>query len=872
VAELSRNLAGEILLHEDGKMILRTLLLCFGLARICADWPMLHGSAQHTGSSGEAPPRDLKLQWVRHFENERLGTAMEPITGAGMVFVGTHQGSLYGLPASDGVAVWRLKSDSPFLHSPAYDAATKCVIAADGTGRILAIDAGTGNVRWERIVDESGFSASPVLDVSRVLLGSRSGQFYALELGGGKLRWKRDLSYPIRQTAALAGAHVFVTSEDLRVHCLNVVDGREVWVSEPLRGQTAGEYYPQVVSAGGKEFVVIRTNPVLSMGNQITQDRNFLLKNAGVEGSDWKKLDAYMKSTNALGTPELWRKEQAAMIEHEKAHPESRTFFVLDAETGREAFIPPILWTAGCQGVGTQPALLPDGRLLVMYRTAYGNWNLGVAPLVGLGFYDLTRNEITPLQHANGMTPPWNTFWGTADESQNFTVAGNRVFIVHQGTLSAIDLETRKLTTIAGERDTYGGFWSPSWARNEWHGPGRGAVALDGGRAFWLTGSRLLCLGSGEPRERAADLAARPTRQTQIQTLKQIPTKSELSSNLESAVREVLSKRWAPLYVEPGLAGREFFFDDSGDEVEALAMSFKHLSADLQADVKKNLSELWRDYPPFTKQCVFPLSLGSRREAFWIPPEALNRLGQDKMPHPFGNTWAIRLYAENCAEWPRVIDAYPEIKRTFEDWRAARWALDPNKGDLYANRYLSSLQGFAEIAERAKDRRSADEAARLFDQTAQALLAWWKKASDQGTLREFKGSGELDPFIVKGDSFSFRIAPHRHKLALIHELTPGVAGLIREKSPEAFNEFWKIFSELYATWSYVGEERQVHSGENFIDPPDLAMDGFKASAWLQRGESAQLLPKIDIPFCKADLFYIMKLTIALEAGTIAGQP
>jgi len=42
-------------------------------------------------------------------------------------------------------------------------------------------------------------------------------------------------------------------------------------------------------------------------------------------------------------------------------------------------------------------------------------------------------------------------------------------------------------------------------------------------------------------------------------------------------VREVLSQRWAPLCVEPGLAGRDFSFDQSGDVFEALAWSYPHV-------------------------------------------------------------------------------------------------------------------------------------------------------------------------------------------------------------------------------------------------------------------------------------------------------
>src|SRR5207247_1708881 len=104
-------------------------------------------------------------------------------------------------------------------------------------------------------------------------------------------------------------------------------------------------------------------------------------------------------------------------------------------------------------------------------------------------------------------------------------------------------------------------------------------------------------------------------------------------------------------------------------------------------------------------------------------------------------------------------------------------------------------------------------------------------------LTNFSTSAQLDPFINSGDAISFRIAPHRHQIALFYDMTPEVAAIIREKAPEAVDKVWQIFERLYRTWDIVGEERQVHFGENFIDPPDLALNGFKALAWLRKSNS-----------------------------------
>jgi hypothetical protein len=84
-------------------------------------------------------------------------------------------------------------------------------------------------------------------------------------------------------------------------------------------------------------------------------------------------------------------------------------------------------------------------------------------------------------------------------------------------------------------------------------------------------------------------------------------------------------------------------------------------------------------------------------------------------------------------------------------------------------------------------------------------------------------------------------------------------------APEAVAKVWEMFSLLYRTWPLVGEERQVHFGENFVDPPDLALGGFKALAWLRNGSAEELAKNIDLPFCRADLYYVTKLALVLEA-------
>ncbi len=322
--------------------------------------------------------------------------------------------------------------------------------------------------------------------------------------------------------------------------------------------------------------------------------------------------------------------------------------------TGQETKRLPVLWAAGCQGVGMPPVLTDQGPI-VCWRTAYSNWNLGVAPLVGLGFLDLAAGRVRPIRHESGPQPPWNTFWGTADESQNLSSAGDLLIISHQGTLSALNLATCQLQPIAGQRDTWGGYPGLPGLRNEWHGPARSAAAISQGRLYWLSGSRLIAVESGGL---ASSLGAERTTKPQDaspQPLSPVTRKplasDDLQRLLEREVRRFLEGApWAPLYVDQGIGGREFVFTHSAAVFQALSLAYPHLPEALQERVRTYLAAEWAAAPPLSARGRYALDQGHRRELFDVPAGRLTSLRPATDPEP-GALNAVGLYAQHVAGW-----------------------------------------------------------------------------------------------------------------------------------------------------------------------------------------------------------------------------
>jgi hypothetical protein len=342
--------------------------------------------------------------------------------------------------------------------------------------------------------------------------------------------------------------------------------------------------------------------------------------------------------------------------------------------------------------------------------------------------------------------------------------------------------------------------------------------------------------------------------------------KQALQERLNKVVKEFLSRRWAALYVEPGLAAREFLFDDSGQVFEALAWAYPHLPGDLQAQVKEFLANEWEQYQPFTQMAWYRLDDGERRELFQVPPDLLSRWHGESLPLPFSNVYAAWLYAERCGEWDRVLSAWPGIRASFDDF------VQPDQkdgfGTIFANRYLASLVALARIAEKKGEAQLAQRAQAMADEKAQIIADWWRKAAEGVNMSVFQNISEWDSFLGKGDPLFFKVSSHRAKLRLFYDLTPEVANVINSEAPDAAGKIWRLFEILCPTWYFMGEERQVHYGENFVDPPDFALNAFKAMAWLEDAPGEGLARRVDIPFCKADLSYITKLAVALEGSEV----
>jgi len=873
------------------------LVLALVLGLLCQpvradDWPTVHRDLRRTGFTEDCVRPPYRLEWVRFFPNEIMTSAMEAIVAEGKVFVGTYGGNLYALDRRSGEIAWKFETPGPILHSPAYHTG---VVYAGSMGRTLhAISAETGRPLWTFTAERrGGFCASPAVTDEAVFIGSRDANFYALDRKTGNLLWQRVTGAPIRNTAAIAEDRVIVASDDMHCYCFKTDSGELLWKSPRLYGQSFRDYYP--VIAGN--LVIVRSVPTCESNDDLNGTTQFLSRLAGVDPSDWRNIDRFHKSDATVGTPELIRKEQEAILDRLRHPPDRQTCFVLDVQTGKAVFVPSILYGAGNGGAGIPPALTRDGRIVVFYRTMYSNWNHGVKPCVGLGFMDPATGFITPIRHASGNIPPWNTFWGTCDETTVFAVGGDLLYCTHMGTICALDLKTLELFNVSGKRDSWGGFKRLWWMLNEWHGPARGCAAISDDQIFWVTGSRVIAIrgAKGPQRESGAPQQSQPPAEAlqfedpqqplqwmegsvrsagvapsrgdavpgtrpsdfakcvqETSSVRDVDMKltQELRGELNRAVKELVSEGpFVPLYVNFGIGGRDFFFTSPADDIEALASAYPYLSDEARDQARQYVRRLVEKHPPFGKSALYDLKVGKRREYHPVPlSDQPGYWEQTPKRLPLGNCYALWHWAEVTGEQAILQKFWEQMWSAFSEARGTLEKLNFRRGERYGNLYINSLIAFA----RAARCLNHDDDARVAAKMAEELLRRLVEATKEGAKNP-------------QESLFCPIRSHYKCMGRFGYPTPEIGRAFAENAEEEVRQYLSFVDLSMPGWFIVNNEHQIHFAENYTDGPDLSEAIFALRAYTGRSDPKLLNLWIDIPWCKGDLYYIKRLVLAIES-------
>ncbi len=180
----------------------------------------------------------------------RTGVSSEvltpPVGDAQTVVVRTGDGRLYGLSASDGQRSWAFDRAVPTLSLRGISqpiVADDRVYAGLDSGRLVALDLGSGELLWEEVVSaptgRSEIDRLVDLDADPVLVGdtlyavSYGGQVVALDTNSGNLRWRQELKS--HSGLAVDDERVYATDRNGRVVALDRSSGAVLWQQDGLK-------------------------------------------------------------------------------------------------------------------------------------------------------------------------------------------------------------------------------------------------------------------------------------------------------------------------------------------------------------------------------------------------------------------------------------------------------------------------------------------------------------------------------------------------------------------------------------------------------------------------------------------------------------
>ena len=157
----------------------------------------------------------------------------------------------------DGDLAWQTPTPAGgrLVAAPAYDPTTKRVCVGTTAGRVLCVDAPTGEPVWSRRVF-GAVEAGPAIDEESVVVTTTAGNVYGLATADGVGRWRASLDAPIHCAPTKAGDLTVLLDDTGRLYGFEGVPGA-AWTN----AIGAAIQYPGVATDGERAYSVTLGRP-----------------------------------------------------------------------------------------------------------------------------------------------------------------------------------------------------------------------------------------------------------------------------------------------------------------------------------------------------------------------------------------------------------------------------------------------------------------------------------------------------------------------------------------------------------------------------------------------------------------------------------
>jgi eukaryotic-like serine/threonine-protein kinase len=164
-----------------------------------------------------------------------------PAVSVDTAYIGSYDGYLYAFNTAGGALRWRFATQGASLKSADYGYDRRSIQSSpavgDGAvffgskdGSLYAVDQHTGKQRWRRKAQVYWYMSAPAFDRHMVFTGNSDGRFIqALDAGSGEVRWQFNTGINVFASPSVAAGVVYGGAWDGVMHALDESSGAELW-------------------------------------------------------------------------------------------------------------------------------------------------------------------------------------------------------------------------------------------------------------------------------------------------------------------------------------------------------------------------------------------------------------------------------------------------------------------------------------------------------------------------------------------------------------------------------------------------------------------------------------------------------------------
>jgi outer membrane protein assembly factor BamB len=177
-------------------------------------------------------PRSGKQAWKTELEQSFSTYASSAPKNSDTALHVDMAGHLLAVDPVKHKEIWR-RSEAEDMWVEQITASGDMVITTTPNGRVRALSAADGKVKWTYKTPSSGLIEEPpvVLDGS-VYFGSYDAYVYSLSAGTGKLQWRTKIEWPTGWAALIAKDVLFIP-DGYYMYGLDIASGKILWRKDP---------------------------------------------------------------------------------------------------------------------------------------------------------------------------------------------------------------------------------------------------------------------------------------------------------------------------------------------------------------------------------------------------------------------------------------------------------------------------------------------------------------------------------------------------------------------------------------------------------------------------------------------------------------